>query len=271
LLRAVWITLRVFLVAYLLLVLLAMLFEESLIFFPSKYPDGDWQPDGLQFEDAHFTTADGTRLHAWYVPHESPTAYVLFLHGNAGNLTHRIDALNDLHGVVGAAVLILDYRGYGRSEGRPNESGILQDARAARAWLAERAKIDEGEIVLLGESLGSAVAVQLAAEKPPRALVLQNAFTSMPDLAAVHYPMLPGQLMDTRLDSLSKIRAYHGPLLASHAGNDEIVPFAQGQRLFDAAPGTNKQFLKIAGCGHNDLLPREYYEALKDFLAKTSY
>jgi fermentation-respiration switch protein FrsA (DUF1100 family) len=266
-LRAIWITLRAFLVAYLLVLLLAMWFEESLIFFPFKYPAGDWTPAGIVVEDANFTAADGTKLHGWYVPHEEPAAYVLFLHGNAGNVTDRIEALRALHDTVGAAVLILDYRGYGRSEGKPNEQGVLQDARAARSWLAERAGIDESQIVLLGESIGGAVAVQLAAEAPPRALVLQNPFTSMPDVAAVHYPFLPVRLlMDTQLNSLAKIKDYRGPLMISHGADDEVVPLAQGRRLFDAASSQQKQFFEIPGGTHNELLPPAYYLALREFL-----
>ena len=123
-------------VAYLFMVVLLMLLEESMIFFPSKYPKGIWKPLGLTVEDADFQAADGTKLHGWYVPHEHPTATVLFLHGNAGNITDRVDSLERLHD-IGASVFIFDYRGYGRSAGQPNEKGILLDARAARAWLAK--------------------------------------------------------------------------------------------------------------------------------------
>ena len=266
-LKVLWRTAQVFLVAYLAVLLLAMLLEEFLIFFPSKFPAGDWDIAGLPVEDAEFTATDGSRLHGWYIPHPQPTAYILFLHGNAGNITHRIDALESLYRDVQASVLILDYRGYGKSEGRPNERGVLQDARAARAWLANRASVDESEIVLLGESLGGGVAVDLAAEVCPRALVLQNAFTSMPDVAAVHYPFLPARLlMNTQLNSLAKIKSCPAPLFQCHGTADEVVPYEQGERLFAASPATNKEFLELRG-GHNDLLPAEYYTRLRKFLA----
>ena len=140
---------------------------------------------------------------------------MLFCHGNGGNITHRVDALKMLHRRAGVSVLIFDYRGYGRSEGKPSEAGVLADARAARAWLAAREKIAEADVVLMGESLGGAVAVDLAARDGARALVLESTFSSLPDVAAYHYPWLPVRwVMRTRFDSAGKIGDYHGPLLA---------------------------------------------------------
>jgi hypothetical protein len=130
-------------IGFLLLLALLMFFENSLIFFPSKYPTGYWQhPPGVAIEDAEFESADGIHLHGWYLPHPDPAAIVLFCHGNAGNITNRVQVLRKLHDDVGVSVLIFDYRGYGRSEGTPGEEGILRDARAARAWLAEKAGVE---------------------------------------------------------------------------------------------------------------------------------
>ena len=240
--------------------------EESLIFFPVRYPEGDWQPDGLEPEDAWFQAADGVRLHGWYLAHASPRAVVLFSHGNAGNLSHRADTMRVLRQRVGVSVLVYDYRGYGRSEGKPDEKGVLADARAARAWLARRAGIAETDIVQMGRSLGGAVAVDLAAADGARALVLESTFTSMPDVAAFHYRWLPVRLlMHTRFDSLEKIAGYHGPLLVSHGDADTIVPYESGRKLFDAA-NQPKHFLTIPDGDHNDSQPREYYEKLVEFL-----
>lgn len=253
-------------VAFLFCVGVVMLFEETFIFFPSRYPEGDWQPKGLSFEDAWFTSPDGLRLHGWYAGRDDPRAVVLFCHGNAGNVTHRAETLYTLNERLGASVLIFDYRGYGRSQGKPDEEGILADARAARAWLAERAGVAEQDVVVMGRSVGGAVAVDLAARDGARALVLESTFTSIPDLAAHHYPWLPvGRLLRTRLDSLSKIRDYHGPLLVSHGDADTIVPYRFGRRLFDAA-NEPKQFFPIPGGDHNDFPPRGYYEVLVEFL-----
>ena len=174
-----------------------------------------------------------------------------------------------LHDRVGASVLIFDYRGYGRSEGRPSEAGVLADARAARSWLAAREKIAaKTDWCCMGESLGGAVAVDLAAADGARALVLESTFSSLPDVAAHHYPWLPVHwLMRTRLDSRAKIAAYHGPLLESHGRPDTIIPFALGRRLFEAA-NEPKQFFTIPDRDHNDPRPDEYYDALAKFLAK---
>lgn len=265
-LMSAWRIVRAALIAYLLVALLAMLFEESLIFFPSPYPNGDWQPAGLGQEEVYFQAADGTRLHGWHVPHDQPRAVMLFCHGNAGNVTHRADSLRALHNGVGVAVFVFDYRGYGRSAGRPSEEGIIADARAARAWLAQRAAVPEQEIVVLGESLGGAVAVHLAAEDGAGALVLESTFTSVADMGAELYPWLPVRyLIRTRLDSLSKIAKYHGPVLISHGDCDTIVPFAHAQRLFRAA-NEPKEFVAMTGCDHNDPRTPEYYRSLAEFL-----
>jgi hypothetical protein len=253
-------------IAYLFCVVLLMIFEESLIFFPTRYPDGDWQPDWLAFEDAWFEADDGVKLHGWYAGHDDPRAVILFCHGNAGNVTHRADTLRTLHEFVGASVLIFDYRGYGRSEGSPYEEGVLADARAARAWLATREGIAEQEIVVMGRSVGGGVAVDLAAKDGARGLVVESTFSSLPDVGAYHYRWLPVRwVMRTRFDSLSKIADYHGPFLQSHGNADTIVPYRFGRRLFDAA-NDPKTFITIPGRDHNDPQTRPYYDTLITFL-----
>jgi fermentation-respiration switch protein FrsA (DUF1100 family) len=189
---------------------------------------------------------------------------VLFAGGNAGNVTQFSGMLKTLH-ELGVSTLAFDYRGYGRSHGKPNETGVLADARAARAWLAKRAGIDERDVVLMGRSLGGGVMVDLAGRDGARALIVESTFTSIPDVAAVHYPLVPVRwLMRTRLDSVGKIANYHGPLLISHGNADKIVPFALGQQLFTAA-NEPKQFYVIAGGDHNDPPPVEYYRELDKF------
>jgi fermentation-respiration switch protein FrsA (DUF1100 family) len=261
----VWFVVRVFLIAYLVLLLILMFLENSLIFIPTNYANDNWSPTGIVLEDVRFAAADGTKLHGWFAPRENPTAIILYCHGNAGNVTHRIDAIRALHDRVGAAVFVFDYRGYGRSEGKPDEQGVLADARAARAWLAERTGVPSQRIVLMGESLGGAVAVDLAVDGA-RALILEHTFSSMPDVAAHHYPWAPVRLlMKTQFDSLSKIRRYHGTLFQSHGEHDSIVPLELARRLFDAA-NEPKQFLLIEGGDHNDPFPAGYYEKLQAFL-----
>ncbi len=240
--------------------------ERSMIFHPSSYPEGNWHPVGLNFEDAWFKSADGTRLHGWYVPHENPRAVILFCHGNAGNLSDRAGLMQILHDRIGAAAMIFDYRGFGRSAGKPSEPGVLADARAARTWLAKRAGIAENQIVLMGRSLGGAVAVDLAARDGARALVLESTFTSMTDVAKTMFPLLPVDLlMQTKLDSIDKIAFYNGPLLQSHGTADRLISYKIGCRLYDAA-NQPKQFVPIPGGDHNDPQSAEYYDALGSFL-----
>jgi fermentation-respiration switch protein FrsA (DUF1100 family) len=220
----------------------------------------------MAFEDAEFEAEDGTKLFGWYVPRERPTATVLFMEGNSGNMTYRTEVLEQLHNVVGASVLIFDYRGYGRSEGQPNEKGILADARAARAWLAKREGIAEKEIVLMGESLGGGVAVDLAAADHARALVLVSTYNRLPDVAAYHYPIFPVRLlMRTQLDSERKIPNYHGPLLQLHGRADSIIPFRFGQKLFDAA-NEPKELVISDHHDHNDIIPPSFYKKMKELL-----
>jgi fermentation-respiration switch protein FrsA (DUF1100 family) len=260
--------LSVIVVCYLILVVFMAAFENSFIFFPSVYPDGDWQPEGLAFEDANFEADDGARLHGWYVPAANPKAVVLFAHGNAGNLTHRVDIIDALANALGASVLAFDYRGYGRSEGHPSEQGILADARAARRWLARRSGTSESQIVLMGESIGGAVMVDLAAHDGARALVLENTFSSLADVGAYHYPWLPVRLvMRSKFDSARKIRDYHGPLLMFHGDSDRIIPVQLGQRLFDAA-NEPKRLVVIPFGDHNDPRTRTAYEELGRFLSE---
>ncbi len=262
----VWRTIRALLVVYLVVVLVAMFLEDSLIYFPSRYPVGNWNQNALAVEDAWFQSADGVRLHGWYVPTKNRRAVILFCHGNAGNLSDRLPVLEILNRRVGVSTLIFDYRGYGRSEGKPSEAGILADARAARRWLANREKIAETDIVLMGESLGGAVAVDLAARDGARALVLESTFNNLPDVAAYHYPFLPVRwLMRTRLDSAAKIANYHGPLLQVHGDADTIVPLRFAQALY-AAANQPKKLIIYPGHDHNDPLPAEYYDELRAFV-----
>lgn len=245
-----------------------MLLETSLIFFPSKYPHGDWEPVGIPLEEVDFHSVDGTKLHGWYLGHEKPRMVILFCHGNAGNITNRAIPASRLHDELDASVFVFDYRGYGKSEGRPTERGVLADARAARDYLAKREGIDPDQVVLLGRSLGGAVAVDLAAKDGAKALILQSTFTSIPDVAAFHYPWAPVRwLLRTRLDSISKIHNYPGPVFVSHGNADTIVPFELGKRLYDAVPG-EKEFMTLEDLDHNDSQPNAYYEVLRQFLEK---
>jgi len=241
--------------------------ERRSIFQPAKYPAGDWNPTTVLIQDANFAAADGTKLHGWYVRHAQPRAHALLLHGNAGNVTLLAETLRILNRRHQLAVLALDYRGYGRSEGKPTEAGVLLDARAARKWLAEKEGIPQSDVVLLGFSLGGGVAVDLAASDGARGLVLASTFTSLPDVAEHHLSWLPmSWLMTMRMNSLEKIKEYRGPLLMSHGDADEVIPYEQGLALFRAA-NEPKRLVTVSGGKHNDPQPEEYRVALDQFIA----
>lgn len=251
-------------VVYLAVLVYLMFAEESLVFFPARQPLAGW--DLPNVERARFNAADGTALHGWFFPHPEPRAVVLFACGNAGNISYRGERLADFCHRQRVALMAFDYRGYGLSQGKPTESGVLMDARAARKWLAERANVKETEIVLWGESLGGGVMVDLASRDGARGLILERTFTSLPDVGALHFPFVPVRwLMRSRLDSLNKIADFHGPLLACHGDIDEIIPYELGCRLFNAAHEP-KRLVTLAGIGHNDPLPAEWDDAVDVFL-----
>jgi len=245
-----------------------MFFEESFLFLPTRFPEGNWQPEGIHFEDAHFESRDGSRLHGWYIHRENPSAVLLFCNGQAGNLTWQAPFLERLCNDTGVSLLTFDYRGYGQSEGQPSERGIFQDVRAARDWLSQRAAVSNEQIVVCGASLGSAVALDLAADEAVRALVLLSPFTSVMDMAALRFPYIPFRfLLRTRLDSLSKIGKYCGPLLVCHGTSDTVIPYSMGERLF-AAANDPKQMLAIPEWGHDTPPPDAFFHGLREFLGR---
>jgi len=224
---------------------------------------------GISFEDVSFTTSDSVRLHGWFVPGRSGLTWVWF-HGNAGNISHRLDNLIELHRRLQHNILIFDYRGYGRSEGAPSESGLYLDGEAVIDYLRSRRDVDSGRLVLFGRSLGCAVAVEMAARREVYAVVLESPFTSVQEMAKRFYPFLPGAglLVRTKFDSLSKINEVRVPVMVIHGDRDETAPFDMGRELFEAANGP-KRFYTVEGAGHNDTYlvgGPAYYEALEAFL-----
>lgn len=228
---------------------LSLLARRS-VFHPMKYPEGWWQLQSrIGAEDAWITTRDGIKLHGWFAAPPEAKLATLFLHGNAGNVTHRVQAILAIR-EAGSAVLVLDYRGFGKSEGSPSESGVTLDAEAALAWLQQRGFPPE-RVVLHGESLGTAVAVELATRTRCAGLVLEAPFTSASAVAGAVVPVL-GRTLISGFDSLSRIRRVKAPLLVIHGTRDEIIPFEMGQQLF-AAANESKQFWAVEGAGHNDI------------------
>ncbi len=238
---------------------------DRVLFVPTKYPTGQWEPSDLDYKDVFFRSADNTLLHGWYCPSVDADLTILIVHGNAGNVSTRIGLLQHLQNIVMANVFIFDYRGYGRSEGIPTVDGILMDARAARSKLEELAKTPASEFVIIGESIGGAVAVDLAASESPRGLILQSTFSNLKDLARIHYPQFVPSVPNDVLNSIRMIPKYRGPLLQSHGKYDRIIPIALGRRLFEMAMG-EKHFFPIPEAGHNDWQTPAYFVQLDRFL-----
>jgi pimeloyl-ACP methyl ester carboxylesterase len=223
---------------------------NALLFFPERKLLATPQ---TTYEDVAVETADGERLHAWWIPAaERPIGHVLFCHGNGGNIGDRVLHAALLHR-AGLDVLLFDYRGYGRSTGRASEEGTYRDARAARVALLGRRGVDGRRVLYVGESLGGAVATALAHEAPPAGLVLVSTFTSVRDMARRHYPFVPAAAVPDTYPSLRLIRDLRAPLLVLHGDRDDLVPLTYGQELYDAAPEPKRMHV-LSGVGHNDLV-----------------
>lgn len=253
------------------LLLAVYFFQSHMVFYPETGREIVATPAqvGLPYEDSHLQTTDGISLYGWYIPALQSRGTVLFLHGNAGNISHRLDYVQMFHR-LGYSTLIFDYRGYGNSSGAPTEQGTYQDAEAAWNYLTGQMKIPPCRIVVFGESLGGAVAAWLAARQKPAALVIASGFTSVPDLGQQLYPYLPVRwLVRIRYDTRANLRNVAAPVLIAHSLEDEIVPFGHGRALF-AAANPPKRFLELAG-GHNDgfiYMRESWVRVLADFLTE---
>ena len=238
--------------------------EARFIYYPSRPLAADPSSVGLGFKNVTFTAADGVKLHGWLIRGRTPTT-LLYSHGNGGNIGDRVTIARLLVDQLGVGVFMYDYRGYGRSEGTPSEAGLVSDALGARAALLREGAAPE-HVVYYGRSLGSAVTVDLALAHPPRAVVLESPFASV---RAMGNAVLPGAgyLFRTRWDSLAKIPRLAAPLLVLHSEADEVIPYAQGRAVFDAAPQP-KTFFTIRGARHYDMDAAwsRYWAAWRAFL-----
>lgn len=257
--------------AYAVVLLGLFVFQSRLVYFPNM-PSRAIGPGpdtiGLAYEPVEIITEDGIKLDAWYVPAQEPRGVVLFFHGNAGNISHRLDSLR-IFNELKLDTLIFDYRGYGRSEGRVSEQGTYRDADAAWRYLTVERGIPAAEIVLFGRSLGAAIAAYVASRHRPGALILESGFVSVPELAAILYPWLPArQLARIGYPTGEYLKTASCPVLIVHSRDDEIIPFKQGQQLFKLA-SEPKHFLELLG-GHNDgflVSGRRYLDGFENFLA----
>jgi fermentation-respiration switch protein FrsA (DUF1100 family) len=241
--------------------------ETSLLFHPIKASEG-WvaPPASTPLEDVWLHAADAHLIHAWWLPRDGGQGAILFCHGNGGNLSYWRPVIVALANKLGQSVLIFDYPGYGRSEGKPSEPGCYAAADAAYDWLIQSQRVPPEWITVFGESLGGGVATDLAARKPHRALVLTKTFTSVPDMAKKSpLTSASASLVHNQFDNLAKIGRCSGPIFIAHGDRDRLIPLSQGQKLFKAAPQP-KEFFLLKGCDHNDPYPPDFYSDLAKFL-----
>lgn len=241
-------------------------FEHKSIYFPDR--EIELVPDsaGLSYEDIYLDTDDGVKLNAWFIPAEGSRYTILFLHGNAGNISHRMEKILTLNS-MGLDIFILDYRGYGRSKGRPSEEGLYIDAQAAYDYLISRKDISSERIIIYGESLGGAVAIDLALQRKVKAIITESTFSSIEDITKTVYPLLPSFLIASKFDSLKKIKDIKIPKFIMHSKDDNIIPFGQSLKLYNDAPEPKKHF-ELKG-GHNTchLESRELYiSGIREFI-----
>ncbi len=251
--------------------------ENRFIFYPDKdvyITPGDW---GLEYDDVTFRTEDGLKLNGWFIPGKKKSMTsdnlftLLWFHGNAGNIIHRLENIKMLYDKVPVNIFIFDYRQYGKSEGKVSEQGTYIDAGAALAYLQSRKDINHERIIIFGRSIGSGVAVDLAVKGKCCALILETPFTSIKDLAKSLYPFLPvGYILQTKYDSITKIKDVKVPVLILHGDKDELIPIEQGRKLYESA-NEPKEFYTIPGATHNDTYivgGEEYFDVIRNFVNK---
>jgi uncharacterized protein len=267
-------SLRIFsllIVSYLIIVTFVYFFQSKLIYHPIKSLKYTPHDIGVEYKDIYLKTADGVKIHGWFLSYAKSKKAILFAHGNGGNISHRLSSLNILHN-LGFNILIFDYRGYGKSEGSPSESGTYKDVRAAWDYLVTI--FPPENIVLFGRSLGGAVITNLATTLPknikPKGIILESTFTSIPDLASIIYWYLPVRMLSRfNYNTLSLINKITIPILITHSYEDELIPFSHGKKLYKTALG-EKFFLSIKG-NHNEGFVDSgslYRNGLKKFLSR---
>lgn len=241
--------------------------QEKYLYHPDKAWTATPASEGLAFEEVTFDSSDGIRLSAWYIPSASAKGTILFLHGNKKNISLDLDALKMFHG-FGYHILTLDYRGYGKSEGKPSEEGMYRDAQSAWDWLVSVKQESPERIVICGRSLGAGVAADLASKHKPGAMILEAAFTSLPEVAQDLYPYFPANIFSKyRYDTLSKLPRIRCPILIVHSREDELIPFVHAERLYAAIPG-QKELLELGGLHKGGYKPTlgKYHDGIKRFL-----
>ena len=246
--------------------------QSALIFYPNmpgRTLISTPENIGLAYQDVAFVTEDNIKLHGWFIPNNNAKGTVLFFHGNAGNISHRLNSIAIFHRLE-LNVFIIDYRGYGKSEGKITEKGTYRDAEAAWNYLNQTQGISGKQIIIFGRSLGASIASKLATKHTPAALIIESGFTSVPSMGQRFYPFLPIRwLTHFKYDTKENIKYISCPVMVAHSKNDEIIPYHEGREIFEAAPEP-KQFLEMQG-GHNDgfiVSGTSYVKGLRSFINK---
>jgi uncharacterized protein len=243
----------------------ARFIERTAIYFPIREIEGTPEIIGLPYQDVFIESAN-LQIHGWFVPYKNARYTLLFFHGNGGNISHRLDKISLLHS-LGLNILIVSYRGYGKSQGRPTEDGLYQDGESSYDFLIDRFSSPADKIILYGESLGAQVAIDLASKKNVGALILEGSFSSARDVARKVYPFIPGVFFSDKFNSTDKINKVKEPILFLHSAGDEIVPIKLARKLYNKAD-TRKEFSELRG-GHNSAYrdsKDKYLSSIKSFI-----
>ncbi len=244
--------------------------ERWIVYHPYKFPEGNWNSSSSSFskKDISFVASDGVALHGWYFSSNRSNPTLLWFHGNAGNITHRLENI-EMMKRLNIDIFIFDYRGYGKSEGKPDEKGIYLDSQAAYDWLVKLKKIMPENIILFGRSLGGICAIEVASKNPAAGIILESVFPSASKMARKMFPILPlSWAIKSKFDAIGKVPNLKLPKLFLHGTHDEVVPYKLGRELFSAA-ATPKIFYDIKGAGHNDTFlvgGADYFNAISHFI-----
>lgn len=247
--------------------------ENSLIYHPVKYPKGLWETSEmpLPIQDVWFEAKDGVKLHGWYIPREKAVATLLFFHGNAGNITNRLENIFFLHH-LDLNVFIFDYRGFGRSEGDPDEKGVQLDSQAAYDTVLTQPGVSVPSLFIFGRSLGGAFASYTASRNPAAGLILESTFTNADEMADKMFPILPvGWFISSELNTQGYVAHLNIPKLFIHGTQDTLIPFTMGRELYKGA-AEPKEFYSIVGAGHNNTYRvggKEYFDTIQAFVTRT--
>ena len=251
---------------YIILIALMFIFQSNLVYFPSTDVDVNPKNVGLEYESIIFEADDKTKLHAWYIQKKDAKTTLLFLHGNGGNISHRLDSIKFFNS-LGMNVFIFDYRGYGNSEGSASEQNTYDDAKSAWDYLLKNKSIKDENVIIFGRSLGGAIAAKLGSELKPKAIILESTFTTVKEFASDVYPFLPGFLIHFKYETTKHLKDINYPILIVHSEDDNIIPFKHGEAIFKNA-NEPKTFVKIRGNHNYGFVESKhiYVPALRNFL-----